>query len=65
MPRKAPDADRIAPNLTLRKALSRRPLMASDQHLVVAGAVEVAGVQKRHPGVERGGDGGDGLRVVA
>jgi hypothetical protein len=33
----------------------------ADQHLVVAHAVEVAGVEERDPGVERGVDRGDAL----
>ena len=35
-----------------------------DQHLVVPGAVEVAGVEHGDAGLERGADGGDRLRVV-
>ncbi len=36
----------------------------ADQHLVVAHAVEVAGVEQGDAGVERGVDGGDALGAV-
>ena len=36
----------------------------ADQHLVVAHAVEVAGVDQRHAGIERGVDRGDALGAV-
>ncbi len=42
--------------------LARRPFeRLGDQHLVVAHAVEIAGVDERDAGVERGPDGGDAL----
>ena len=37
----------------------------ADQHLVVAHAVEVAGVEEGDAGIERGVDGGDALRASA
>ncbi|MCW2626031.1 MAG: hypothetical protein JWR48_2753, partial [Mycobacterium sp.] len=37
----------------------------AEQHLVVAHAVEVAGVEQGDAGVERGTDGGDALGAVA
>jgi len=36
----------------------------ADQHLIVAHAVEIAGVEQRDAGIERGVDGGDALAAV-
>ena len=57
---------RRAPNFTDRKARSRFSAFErlADQHFVVAHAVEIAGVDQRDPGLERGVDGGDALGVV-
>lgn len=43
---------------------SARLQRAADEQLVVAGAVEVAGVDQRHTRLDRGGDGGQALVVV-
>src|SRR5262249_59196838 len=41
------------------------PKRLVDQHLVVAHAVEIAGVEQSDAGVERGVDGGDALAAVS
>jgi len=66
-PTKAPEGSRCPPNFTWMNTLSRRTPAAqrvAQQQLVVAHAVEVAGVQQRDPRVQGGVDGGDALGVV-
>jgi hypothetical protein len=63
-----PAARRIAQRAELRadlEAVARHaPQRLADQHLVVAHAVEVAGVEEGNTGVERGVDGGNALGPV-
>ena len=58
-----PAGSRSAPNFTLSRHLSRAHALQrlADQHFIVAHAVEIAGVEERDAGVERGMDGGDAL----
>jgi hypothetical protein len=51
------DADHDTVAVTADKRLA-------DQHLVVAHAVEIAGVEQCYPGIESGMDGGDALAAV-
>ena len=66
MPRKLVAGSRSAPNLTLIWTLSRLRARErfADQHLIVAHAVEIAGVEQGDAGIERGVDGGDALAAV-
>jgi hypothetical protein len=56
----------LGPELDLDEHAVPRHLSqrAAQQHLVVAHAVEVAGVQQGDPGVDGGANGGDALGVV-
>ena len=65
-PMKPPPGSRIVPNFTLEDHLVAiaGPQRLADQQLVVAGAVEVAGVEQVDARVQRGVDGGDALRLV-
>ena len=64
-PSHAPSGARSAPNFTESCTLSRRPSMARPiEQLVVAHAVEVAGVEQGDAALDGGVDGGDALVVV-